>query len=255
MLNSEILIKRLSYIKQLYNIGVNQSYQHESFAVFSILAFHDSIEMFLKLLAEHKGINTKNLNFLDYWEKIEDLTLKESMRNLNSRRVNIKHKGLLPAKSEIELSRVNTFDFFDQNTKYQFGVDFHEISLVNLISFSQVKEYLQKAESAIKNRKFEESVENSAYAFDELLYTYERNKSLWGKSPFYFGRSTKFLNSFSLGLSNRKKGEFGDLDKFIDTVTESIDALQKAVKITSLGIDYKEYAKFNILTPKITRTA
>lgn len=32
--------------------------------------------------------------FMDYWNKIPELTLKESMRILKERRVNIKHKGL-----------------------------------------------------------------------------------------------------------------------------------------------------------------
>src|SRR5882672_909976 len=98
MLDIEILTRRLVRIKHLYKIGIAQSYQNENIGIFSILAFHDSIEMFLKLLSEHKGIDSSKFNFLEYWDKIPTLTLKESMRNLNARRVNLKHKGLLPAK-------------------------------------------------------------------------------------------------------------------------------------------------------------
>ena len=54
MLNREIIIKRLALIKHLYRIGAEQSRQLETIASFSILSLHDSIEMFLKLLAEHK---------------------------------------------------------------------------------------------------------------------------------------------------------------------------------------------------------
>ncbi|MCK4357567.1 MAG: hypothetical protein KAW92_02255 [Candidatus Cloacimonetes bacterium] len=254
MLNNEILIKRLSHIKQLFQIGIGQSNQHESIAVFSILTFHDSIEMFLKLLAEHKSINASKFNFLDYWEKVPDLTIKESMRNLNARRVNIKHKGLLPAKSEIEISRVNTIDFFDQNTKTQFGIDFKEISLIELIGYDKVKTYLIKSQSSLNNGKVEDSIENVAYAFDELLHAYESNKSSWGNSPFFFGQDMTFLSSFSMGVS-RYDNESGieKIGEFIDKVKESIEGLQKAVKITSFGIDYKEYVKFKILTPVVMR--
>ncbi len=252
MINKDILIKRLTYIKQLYKIGVAQSNQYESVAVFSILAFHDSIEMFLKLLAEHKNINASKFSFLDYWEKIPHLTLKESMRNLNARRVNIKHKGLLPAKSEIEISRVNAIDFFLQNTKSQFDIDFEEISLIDLITYDAVKEYLTLSQQALEKNKVDDSIENVAYAFDELLHTYESNKSYWGTSPFFFGKSTSFISSFHLGISRRDDG-LGKLVEFVDSVTESVDALQNAVKIISFGIDYKEYVKFKILTPVVQR--
>ena len=44
------------------------------------------------------------------------------------------------------------------------------------------------------------------------------------------------------------------LGEFIDKVKNSIDGMQKAIKIISLGIDYKRYVKFKLLTPIITRT-
>ena len=253
MLSREILINRLSHIKQLFKIGINQSEQHENIAVFSILSFHDSIEMFLKLLAEHKEIDATKFNFLNYWEKIPELTLKESMRNLNARRVNIKHKGLLPAKSEIEISKVNTIDFFDQNTKVQFNINFDEITLIELITFPKVKKYLAIAQNALNKENINDCIENAAYAFEELLHGYEQNKTFWGKSPFFFGRDMTFMTSSSLGFSRSEDG-FEKIARFIDNVSESIDSLQEAVKISSFGINYKEYVKFKILTPHVTRT-
>jgi len=76
MIPNELLIKRLAYIKQLYRIGMEQSQRNENIAVFSILAFHDSIEMFLALLCEHKNINNKDFKFLQYWDSIKELTHK-----------------------------------------------------------------------------------------------------------------------------------------------------------------------------------
>jgi len=248
MLNQDIIIQRLSHIKQLYQIGCEQSKQVESIAVFSLLSFHDSIEMFLKLLAEHKDINSSKFNFLDYWDRIPNLTLKESMRNLNSRRVNLKHKGLLPAKSEIEISRVNTIDFFEQNTFPQFGINFSDISLIDLVAYPEVKKYLKIAKESITNNKNEDCISNVAYAFDELLSTYEKNKSyFYGHSPFFFGEDLSFLTSFLLKPSDK------NLSDFIDKVKDSVEAIRKAVKITSLGIDYKKYTKFKILTPSVLR--
>lgn len=44
------------------------------------------------------------------------------------------------------------------------------------------------------------------------------------------------------------------LAEFIDKVKKSIESLQQAVKILSLGIDYRRYVKFRLLTPHISRT-
>lgn len=249
MLNQEIVTQRLTHIKQLYRIGCEQSFQVESIAVFSLLAFHDSIEMFLKLLSEHQEINSSKFNFLDYWDAIPNLTLKESMRNLNSRRVNLKHKGLLPAKSEIEISRINTTDFFEQNTVTQFGVQFNEISLVNLVVYPEVKKFLKIAEECLSNNDSEQCIANVACAFNELITTYENNKShFYGQSPFFFGEDLSFHNSFFLKISD------DTLAGFVDKVKESIEAIRDAIKITSFGIDYEKFTKFKILTPSVLRT-
>lgn len=249
----DIYIKRLSNIKQLYKIAVAQSHQHENVAVFSILSFHDSIEMFLKLLAEKKDINSSKIGFLEYWDKIPELSLKESMRNLNVNRVNIKHKGIFPAKLEIERSRVHATDFFEQNTKRQFGLEFNEISLLELVSYPIVRAHVKAAVEALEKEDVNASMENVSKAFSELLNTYESSKSYRGSSPFFFGESTTFLSSFHLEMRD-SEDSLGKLPDFIDTVAESIEALQDAVKIISLGIDYKEYSKFRFLAPVIYRT-
>ena len=256
MLNPELIIKRLSLIKYLYKQGIEQSYQTETIAAFSILNLHDSIEMFLKLVAENKNIKSDKFSFIEYWSKIEGLTLKESMSNLNARRVNIKHKGLLPSKSDIEISRVNTTDFFEQNTKKFFDIDFYKISLLDLISYVSVREHLEKSQDFLDKGNFEDSIKNSSIAFEELISTYEKSKSSWfHNSPFFFGKSLSFLSSYNIGLGRDLGGTQGrKIDEFIDNVKDSLEDIQKAVKILSLGIDYKKYSKFKLLTPNIRKT-
>lgn len=250
MLNREIIVKRLALIKHLYKIGLEQSRQFETIASFSILSLHDSIEMFLKLLAEHKNHKSENFSFLDYWTNIPTLTLKESMRNLNARRVNIKHKGLLPSKADIEISRVNTTDFFEQNTITQFGIEWNDISLLTLIQYENVRQHLERAQQSLDENKIEDCIELSAIAFDVLIYTYEDSKSSYfGNSPFYFGKDLTFLSSFHMGIKDDRK-----MSEFVDKVKDSLEGIQKAVKILSFGIDYKKFAKFKMLTPIVHRT-
>ena len=58
-MTKEIIIKRLSLIKHLYSVGLEQSEQSEIIAYSSIMLFHDSIDMFMQLAAEKKGIKKK----------------------------------------------------------------------------------------------------------------------------------------------------------------------------------------------------
>ena len=96
-----IILQRLSFIKYLYMKGEEQSRQAEVVAGFSILAFHDAIEMFLMLVYEHLDCgNDKNYKTIDdYLGNIPDIKMKESVKSLNNCRKSLKHQGLMPAKA------------------------------------------------------------------------------------------------------------------------------------------------------------
>jgi len=253
MLNKELIIKRLALIKHLYKLGLEQSKQVETLSAFSILSFHDSIEMFLKLIAEHQNIKSDKFSFLDYWANIPSLTLMESMRNLNARRVNIKHRGLLPSKSDVEISRVNTTDFFDQNVIIQLGVDFKDISLLSLISYNSIRTYLEEAQHALNTNDFENCIKKAAISFSELLDIYENSKTyFYSKSPFFFGYEGSLRSSFHMGLSGSSDRQERNMAEFIDAVKNSLEGIQKAIKIISFGIDYRKFVKFQILTPTVS---
>ena len=134
----------------MYKIGIEQSVQKGTFAGFSILSFHDCTEMFLLLVAENKGDKVDDMSFMQFWDKYSDLTLKESMRKLKDRRVNIKHKGLFPSQSDVEESRITITQFFRENVKVQFGLEFDEISLADLIEYHNINGYIRKAEELLR---------------------------------------------------------------------------------------------------------
>lgn len=249
-MNTDILLKRLSTIKLLYKLGLEQSKQSESISFFSILAFHDSIEMFLKLACEYKQIKSEKLSFIEYWDNLSHLTLRESMRSLNTRRVNLKHKGLVPAKIEIETSRVNTTDFFEQNTKSTFGIDFHEISLLSLIKFEETKKNLISAQESLNENQFNNCLRNVTIAFDVLLQEYKKNKvGIWDKNLFNFPKRISVS-----GIMARNESKDSRLDSVVKKVNKKFDHLEKALEIISFGIDFRKYSKFRMLTQNFYQT-
>ncbi len=251
-MNKEIILRRLAIIKYLFNQGIEQAKRSENLSSFSILSFHDAIEMFLKLYSEYKD-KDESFSFPKYWDKFPELPCKEQMNSLSLRRKNLKHKGIFPSKLDIDHSKFSTKEFLEEATKLIDGLDFEKISLTDLVSDSKVRELLKKAEQSIPIKNYESVLENTASAFEILITEYERKAEGDYRSPFYFGESLSFHNSFFMGFKEfDQPQEFQRLGEFVDKVGESIEQMQFAIKIISLGIDYRKYVQFNYLTPKAT---
>jgi hypothetical protein len=56
-----------------------------------------------------------------------------------------------------------------------------------------------------------------------------------------------FMSAFSIKPDDKK------MERFIDSVKESVDGIRGVIKILSYGLNYREYLKFKILTPKVVR--
>lgn len=238
----ELMMKRLAVIKQLYNQGLIQSYDSEPMNGFCLLSFHDSVEMFMALCSEKRGILKKDIsNFYNFFDKITDLQCRTTMFNLNKKRVALKHEGSLPALLDIEISRVYVTEFFNQNTPIFFDIEFSEISLVSLVKYESVKEYLSNSLNNLKDNDFENSIINSHIAFKELLYCFEEDKYIEDYNIFGLGQD---LASSHYELDN-------EIETVFDKVKENLSEVNDIIKILGYGIDYKKYTKFNILSPTI----
>ncbi len=287
----EIFLERLAFIKYLNEIGIEQSQRPEPLCAVSVLTFHDAVELFLQLASEHLDVGKKNIRFLEYWNLLSqevqqgDLTQKESMRRLNSARVALKHHGTRPSKWDIEAFRVTARNFFEENTPLIFGIEFSDISLTNVIQCCEARESLREAEEFLRENQIQEALNKTTLAFNQLIDDYESRKmGKYGRSPFFFGKSLTFLNSFFMGVGQKRpyregfyrtdmermiggeiekrvadyiQREFLDREKkmaeFIDKVKESLESIRDAVKILSLGIDYRKYVRFRLVTPTLVR--
>lgn len=91
---------------------------------------------------------------MEYWTIINDsqkkssnkeLTQIISMERLNNARVQLKHYGNSPSKSVItDDYRVSTQNFFEENTKIIFGLNFSDISLFDIIVYPNTRNDLKK---------------------------------------------------------------------------------------------------------------
>lgn len=244
---NQIILNRLSFIKYLYQDAVEKSKKPSPKDSASILTFHDAIELFLQLSVEFLNANPKtDIKFIAYWDIINQklsgnqLLHKAPMIRLNKARVNLKHHGQLINKSDIEAFRVNSKNFFEDNTPIVFGIDFSEISLIDLIENDEVKQILKDTQDFFKNRQYKEALERLAIAFYVLISDYEKSKTRYGKSPFLIGESSRFILTPDLTSDYRE-------------IAKSLKEIQEIIKMLCLDIDCRKYAKFRLLTPIIFR--
>jgi len=263
-------MERLAFIKYLYNLAVEQSQKPEPLCSASLLTFHDSIEMFLYLTAEYLDVGIDELDkksnrvtFMDYWEIITkskiklniELTQKESMRRLNGARNNFKHQGMIFSKLDIEAYRASATNFFSENTPLVFDIEFAVLSLIDLIQFDNARNTLKEAQRLLNENKIEDALCKISEAFDQLISDYESTKRrIFGKDLFPFGRSSTFLRGSDILIKGNLKTTdilFNQqkFQNFVDSVSESMTLIQQALKLISLGIDYRKYTKFCLYMP------
>lgn len=254
-------VRRLAFIKYLYQSAISQSKAPPPLNCASILTMHDAVELFLQLASEHLNVGAASLGFMDYWDILNkkldpnQLEQKESMRRLNKARVALKHHGTFPSNLDVESFRASTTSFFHSNTQIVFDVTLDEVSLIEFVSPASSRQKLKDALDNINNDEILVALEKIAIAFMEMLVDYEDRKGArFHRSPFFFGREMTFLSSFFMGL---KRGSLSrqerKLSDFIDNVKESIEAMQEAIKMLALGIDYRKYSLFKQLTPNVRR--
>lgn len=256
MLIDTSTVRRLAFVKFLYSLGLNQSKAAEPYCSASLLTFHNSVELYLQVACEFVDAGGQQPNFMQYWELIAaklpdeiELTQKESMRRLNKARVELKHRGTLPSKLDLELFRATTTAFLYENTPIIFSEKFDEISLVEFVDPDEAKDQLKLAYKNIENQDLDKAIDSIALAFELMLFEYEeRKKTRYGRSPFFFGEDFTFHNSFFMRVDNSNLGEF------IDKTKESIEKMQQAIKILALGLDYRRYSRFKMHMPSISRS-
>ena len=111
----------------------------------------DSVELFLLAVSEHLNAGVKERTAFDqYFELInqkiapKELPFRVRLLALNKLRVNSKHHGLAPAKSEVEGLPTTVREFFDETTTQVFNRRFATISLLDLVKNTEAKELLNK---------------------------------------------------------------------------------------------------------------
>ncbi|WP_137991250.1 hypothetical protein [Streptomyces vilmorinianum] len=240
-------VQRLAYVRYLYQEGIEHSRRPSPLSASALLAFHDAVENFVGLAAEHLGAEVKpSTTFLGYWEAIKpvlELPGKTSMKRLNDARVSLKHHGTFPSEQAIEQAREAVADFFTTVTPAVFHVDFDQVDMVDLVPQPETARLLREAQTHADVGDITHAMAGLHLAFEALLDHYA-GTAYWrrSESPFAFGPSLSWFDQ-----PRHPSKDSQSLVKVMEIVTQS----QTALRLISLGIDYPQYARFTALTPQV----
>ena len=238
-------MEQLLLSKRLFLSGANYSEKSDSISAgIAISMFQDSVEALLWHLIKELDLQVRdNESFTRYFDKIDGippneglskLPLRAKMLELNKARVNFKHYGNLPDPSEARKFRTYTEDFLTLTMEGYCSISFDSLTLVELITFSDVKGCLREAESFLSEGDTERALQEVSKA----------KKMLLSKFHGYFPEVDRNLSKADELIGARHSGPFKFISKYLERNRESSI-------ITMLGIPLKDY----VLTQRVLPSA
>jgi hypothetical protein len=249
-------VRRLAFIRFLYGQGVDQARRPQPLAATALLSFHDAVEMFLLLAAEHLGVSLdRNTTFDGYWTQIAtqasvQLPSRSAMRRMNNSRVNFKHHGSIPSATDLDQFRADATTFFTDATQAVFAADFTSIDMTDLVTQQDALAKIRDAETHAGQGDYVEALALLSEALDDLLGDYAARKRIsYNTTAFTFGPQ-RFDTTSAVAHNPEVGSKLGNL---ILRMTEAVGEMQHALRVLAVGLDYRRYARFDMLVPRIVR--
>ena len=213
----------------------------------AISFFQDSVEMYIWALIKEKSITVKDgSSFTANMEILTKagITLPHTAKllELNKARVGFKHYGNLPAVDEAVKFQSYVEDFLRESFKNHFSRDFDQTSLVDLVSFPEVREQLKKAEILLINNDFNASAIQAGIA----------KKLLFNRLDSYIPHVDRNLRRLDDVLNN--KAETRGLRTF-HYLTEYLDTLRETSLASLLRLPLQDYNFLSRQIPNPSQSA
>lgn len=268
-------MKNLAFIRLLYRQGIEQSLLPEPLSFTSVLTFHDAVEMFLIVTAEHLGAVVKDRdpfikrffeglhpdNFTDGVE----LRGQYGIKRLNDLRNGFKHTAGFPGPLAIADAKADTAHFFEENTPRVFGLAFDDIDLAEIVQHDQTRAHLKTAAQLDSQGSRLEAMGTLAVAFEDLMDAQIYDEDAPRRTSVYsFGERLprNILRTGQVhailrqpdhesrrGVPARGAGQLAE--EFTQT-RDVTRALQEGMRLMVLGVDFHQYQRFTQLTPSVS---
>jgi len=217
----------------------------------AILSAHDSIEILMRVIADHlRAPLAPESRFKDFWKVIKDSTGKipprlPAMDRLNHQRNGFKHKGLLPNAAGVNDLLREAVAFCEEISRDYLDTDYQALSLADLLKNADVRERIKEAEQAKADGNLPEALSKLGIAMDGM--TFDKQKS----------SQVELIGEFRTPHSISQVGqELGwSFSSDMRTMFEKLRKMAEVVDCFSLAIDPAKHRRFKWLTPLRSHTA
>ena len=264
MVLGPLTMKRLAFIRMLFLQGIEQSQLPEPLNVMSVLTLHDASELFLVLAGEWLGADLPHgqVPFMKYWVYLDPAKLtggvalsgERGMRRLNDLRNALKHGGAMPSATAVAQAREDVRRFLDDNARTVFGLSLEEIDMAEVVPQAQVRGKMRAATSAERSGDRRESMGLLAEACAAALAR-EYSFGPFVAKPLSTNEITAILWQPASPRRLQPRGAAHELAAQINTLTQAAREMQEGLQIMALGIDYRQFRRFQMIAPSITRQA
>ncbi len=159
----------------LEKAAVAQRENNEMSQAISVLLLHDAVEMLMIATLDHLNVNgsKKKREFMDFWGLVKqgghpDAPDKAAMESLNTIRIGVKHKAIIPSSRDIRDLLTRTRGFFDNVLALYCSFSYAEISLIDLVADPDVRGILLAARKKFSDGDKSHAMVDLRLAFDKV---------------------------------------------------------------------------------------
>jgi len=213
----------------------------------------DAVELFLRAVMKDRPVAGQKIpddfvKCMDYidgavsQDASQHIPFRAKLIDLNKARVNFKHYGLTPNRTDARRLLGYVADFFEEASVRFFNIRFSDISASDLVTSKEVRERLKKAEQALRDEQLDQCLGHSAEAVDvamqELIRPLNRKSHRRGLS-------------FSMSGTDLLGRHFpDDLERYVYGVVADSDRM--AVML-ALSVNLSDLARFETVVPILVR--
>lgn len=226
--------RRLVLAKSLFLHACSHAEQRDE--VSRMLAIHNfdlTVDMVVKCVATKCKVvppPRKEYGFKKLWDDVSNqgvhLPFRDQIFSLHDVRNLVQHAGIVPSHEDVLKFKNDVEDFLREVIKGEFGILFEELSLADLVESTDLREMVHRAEEALRNERYEDSIR---FCDEALMKATFDVGDIFGKAGLltgYFGASDELKRIISKDYAKKYRGK--NLYAFAKEVSKAVLQLGQA---------------------------
>lgn len=218
-----------------------------------LLLMHDATELIMLAVLDHIGAKPKaKRDFLDFYEEVGRAghTAPRSrllMEQLNTLRISLKHKGVLPRAQSVRKLAPRVEAFLEHIAQDYLGVSFADVCLADLIENADVRNLLKQAEGNFSHGRRTDAFISVRTAF--LMLEDASRKIV----PFLNAPRAPDISSILPAATTSQLRLSRDWERYLESLHTVIQQIAGMTNLLMLRVDPQKYWYFLQATPSVYR--